>query len=135
MRPFRTILSFAFAMLVLFSSTNIMIGLHICRGEIQNIALFSKADDCEMEKRMPPCHKQDSQQCCKDEAIIHSSQGFNAPPVDIASGPLVPVNIEVQPVLISEVIPPAPFSLASLYNYDPPLRAADLSVSFHVFLI
>jgi hypothetical protein len=135
MKQYRPILSLAFAILVLFSSSNVMVGLHICSGRVQNFALFSKADGCAMEKLMPPCHKQESKPCCQDETIIHDSADFSAPAADISISPLLAVDMELPLVLISEVIPSAPTSTAGLYNYDPPLRSADLTVSFQVFLI
>jgi hypothetical protein len=135
MKQFRSILSVLFAFLVLFSSSNIMVGLHLCSGQIQNIALFSKAESCEMEKRMPPCHRHESQSCCDDETIVHNGEDFNAPATAVSMGPVFALDIELPPVPISEVIPCSPVSNSRLYNYDPPVRAADLTVSLHVFLI
>jgi len=135
MKQYRTLLSVAFASLVLFSSSNIMVGIHFCSGQIQNIALFSKAESCEMEKRMPPCHRQETQPCCEDETIIHNSEDFNAPTTDISILPVLALDVELPPILISEVIPSSPFLQAQFYNYDPPVRAADLTVSLHTFLI
>src|SRR5688572_992814 len=105
MKQYRSILSATFAFLVLFSSSNIMVGLHLCSGEIQNIAFFSKAESCEMEKKMPPCHRHESKPCCEDETIIHNSEDFNAPFTDISIAPAVALDVELPLVLISEVIP------------------------------
>lgn len=135
MKQHRSILSFAFAILVLFSSSSFMVGLHICSGEIQNIALFTKADACEMEKRMPPCHSHESKPCCEDESIIHQGEDFQALMTDISVSPMSALDIELAPIVISEVIPSTPFSRTHFHNYDPPIRATDLIVSFQVFLI
>ena len=88
-----------------------------------------------MEKFMPPCHRKESKPCCEDKTIVHNSQDFNTPTTDVSITPVLPIAMEIPPVLISELIPSAPPSFAGLYNYDPPLRAADLTVSFQVFLI
>jgi len=135
MKPYRTIVSAAFAFLVLFSSSSFMVGVHWCGGHIQNIALFTKADGCEKEKQMPPCHKHKSKPCCEDQTIVHVGEDFKFSVTDISITAAPAVNIVLPPVLISEVIPSSPFSRTAFHNYDPPLRAADLIVSFKVFQI
>jgi hypothetical protein len=135
MKQLRSILSFAFALLVLFSSSNLMVGLHFCGGNIQNVALFSKADVCAMEEQMPPCHRQQANTCCDDETLLHNRENFNAPTTDISFSPELLGSAELPAVLISEVIPASPFSRTQYYNYDPPLREIDLNVSLHTFLI
>ena len=135
MKQFRSILSVAFAFLVLFSSSNLMVSLHLCGGHVQNVALFSKAEVCEMEKQMPPCHRPLANKCCDDETIIHNSENFNAPANDISISPEQAIDIELPSVLISEVIPASSFSRVKFRNYDPPVRATDLNVSLHTFLI
>ena len=135
MKQFRPILSLAFALMVLFSGSNFMVGLHLCSGEIRNIAFFSKAEACEMEKLMPPCHRHETQPCCEDQTIIHNSEDFNAPTANISILPVLVLDVELPQVLISEVIPSSPFSRTRFYNYDPPARAADLTISLHTFLI
>jgi hypothetical protein len=42
------------AFLVLISSSSFMVGIHRCAGEIQNMALLSKAEGCEIEKNLHP---------------------------------------------------------------------------------
>jgi hypothetical protein len=135
MKQYRVILSVAFTFLVLFSSSNIMVGIHFCSGQIQNMALFSKAESCEMEKRMPPCHRHETQPCCEDETIVHNSEDFNAPTTDISILPVLVLDVELPAILILEAIPSSPLSSARFYNYDPPLRETDLTVSLHTFLI
>jgi hypothetical protein len=135
MRQHRSILSSVFAILVLFSSSSFMVGIHLCSGHIQNIALFTKAEGCGMEKKMPPCHKHESKPCCEDETIVHDAQDFkgNVSQVSIAAPPVLDV---VQPsVLISEVIPSSIATIKHYSNYDPPFRPTDLTVDLQVFLI
>lgn len=112
-----------------------MVGIHLCAGEVQNIALFTKAAGCEKEKNLPPCHKHESAPCCDDETIIHKGEGFKASiaHITISSAPVL--DFELPVVVISEVIPSAPISQTQYYNYDPPLRSYDLTVSHQVFLI
>ncbi len=123
-----------FAFLVMYSSSSFMIGLHICSGEIQNIALFGKADGCEKEKKLPPCHRHETLPCCQDETIVHDSDEFQANPVqiDLATS----AAFDVQPaVILAEVISASTVTSPKYYNYDPPLRSCDLTVALQSFLI
>jgi hypothetical protein len=135
MKLFRSILSIAFALLVLFSSSSFMVGIHLCGGQIENIALFTKSDGCDMEKKMPACHKPQTKPCCDDETIIHNGEDFKVTITDVSISPNPASDMELPHVIISEVIPSAPVSLTSFHHYSPPLRAADLTISFKVFLI
>ncbi len=135
MKIFRPIGSIAFAFLVLFSGSDLMVGIHLCSGQIQNIALFKKAEGCEKERKLLPCHRQESVPCCQDETIVHDSQDFkgDVTQISIAAAPFIDIT---QPsVLLSEIIPSITVSLPQYFNYDPPLRTYDLTVALHVFLI
>ncbi len=135
MKQYRSILSYAFTILVLFSSSSFMIGIHLCGGQIQNIALFTKAEGCGMEKKMPPCHKHESKPCCQDETVVHDAQDFkgNINQINIAVSPILDI---VQPaVLIAEVIPSSISIIKHYANYDPPIRTTDVTVDLQVFLI
>jgi hypothetical protein len=121
--------------MVLVSSTSFMVGMHICMGEVQNVALFTKADGCEKEKSLPPCHRQAKAPCCKDETVVHKGEDFKASMAKVEIDAPVPIEIEQPLILISEVIPSAPLSRIQYYRYDPPLRSWDLTVEHQVFLI
>lgn len=135
MKAFRTISSILLATLVLVSSTSFMVGLHICMGEVQNVSIFSKADECDMEKNIPPCHRKMQEPCCDDETIVHEGNEFKASVAHIQLSAPAPVDITTPAVLISEVIPAAPFARPPYYNYDPPLRSCDLTIALQVFII
>jgi hypothetical protein len=135
MKQFRSILSVTFAVLVLFSSSSFMVGVHRCGGHVQDIALFTKSAGCAMEKKMPPCHKHESKPCCEDETILHQGEDFQASVTDITLAVVPVMDMELPSILISEVIPSAPVSRTRFYQYDPPLRDNDLTVSLQVFLI
>jgi hypothetical protein len=135
MKAIRTISAVLLALLVLVSSTSFMVGFHICMGEVQNVALFGKADGCEKEKSLPACHKHMKPACCEDEAFFHEGDDFKASMEHIHIVALSPIDIEQPLVLIAEVIPTAEISRTQYYDYDPPLRSSDLTVSLQVFLI
>lgn len=135
MKAFRTISAVVLVLLVLVSSTSFMVGIHYCGGSVQNIALFTKADSCEKEQSLPPCHRHTKAPCCEDETVIHKGDDFKASMAHFHIVAPIPMDIEQPIVLISEVIPSTPVSSAQHYNYDPPLRSWDLTVEHQVFLI
>jgi hypothetical protein len=135
MKAIRSISAVLLALLVLVSSTSFMVGFHICMGEVQNVALFTKADGCEKEKSLPPCHRHMKAPCCEDETVLHNGDDFKASIAHLQIVAPAAIDIEQPLILISEVIPSAPFSRIQYYNYDPPLRSWDLTVELQVFLI
>lgn len=112
-----------------------MIGIHMCSGNIQDVALFTKAQSCANEKKVPPCHKQESKPCCEDETVIHQGQDVKSDILKLQLSPVPATVIDQALVLIAEVIPSSSRAGTEYYNYDPPLRSTDLTVSFQVFLI
>jgi hypothetical protein len=135
MKLFRSISAILLATLVLVSSTSFMVGFHICMGEVQNVSIFTKADECDMEKNLPPCHRKMQEPCCDDETVVHEGDDFKASVEKIHISAPTPLYIEQSPVLIAEVIPSAPSSRTYYQNYDPPLRSCDLTVAHQSFLI
>jgi hypothetical protein len=82
----RTIL-LTLSLLVLMSSIGLSVGMHLCGGAIQDLALFHAAAVCPMEQKQAPlpCHKQDESShqdaddhqsaggdmsCCQDNLIV-----------------------------------------------------------------
>ena len=135
MKFLKTISIFTMAFLVLVSSSSFLVGIHWCAGEIQNMALLSKAEGCGMEKNLPPCHKHVAAPCCEDQTILHQGEGFKASVSDIAISVSPTLDLELPHVILSGVIPAVPFLQPEYYNYDPPLRSYDLTISHRVFLI
>lgn len=135
MKVIRSISAVLLAILVLVSSTSFMVGMHFCMGEVQNIALFGKADSCQKEKALPLCHKHMKPACCEDETIFHEGTDFKASIEQIHIDAPAPMDIQQTLVLISEVIPAASVASIKYYQYDPPLRTCDLTVEHQVFLI
>ncbi|MBL7847321.1 MAG: hypothetical protein JNL40_07625 [Cyclobacteriaceae bacterium] len=133
MRTLRSILSLAFVLLVLFSSTSFMVGIHHCGGHVKSIALFDKAEACAQERQMPPCHRMDTPPCCQDVTVIHEHQDFNTQVSswDFQAAPIADAIVPV--ILLDEVIPSVAPYLPVAYN--PPLPTADRVVALHVFLI
>ena len=98
-------------------------------------ALFSKADGCEMEQRLPPCHRHTNAPCCDDETLINEADDFKASVTHYQPATPTSLDAEQPLVLIAEIIPAAGISRFKYYHYDPPLRSHDLTVAHRVFLI
>jgi hypothetical protein len=76
MKSLRLITPYFAMLLVLFASSQFMVGMHFCQGDVQGIALFKEAPACEHKAQLPPCHAKTMEGCCDDEVIIHESAGF-----------------------------------------------------------
>jgi hypothetical protein len=135
MKLFRIISIVAFCLLVVFSSSSFMIGIHICSGSVQDVALFTKAQSCANEKKMPPCHKKESKPCCEDKSVIHEGQDIKSDVSKLQLAPVPVIDIDQPLVLIAEVIPSSSLARTEYHNYDPPLRWTDITVEHQVFLI
>src|SRR5687768_17674727 len=97
MKAIRTISTLLMATLLLVSSTSFMVGMHVCMGEVQSIAIFSKADGCAMEKNLPPCHRHMTAPCCDDETVIHEADDFK---LTTAHQQVSPLAADVLPSLV-----------------------------------
>jgi hypothetical protein len=135
MKVIRSISAVLLAILVLVSSTSFTFSMHVCMGEVQQISLFGRADDCPKVKALPPCHKHMKPACCDEETVIHESTDFKASVEHIHFAVPSSMDIEQPLVVISEVIPAAPVASMQYYEYSPPLRTCDLTVEHQVFLI
>lgn len=135
MKAFRTISALVLAFLVLVSSTSLVVGMHSCGGEVQDIAFFSKAEGCKKEQKFPPCHRHATVPCCEDETVINEGGDLKGSAADIQILPFAPVHVQQALVLISEIIPSMPDVRTKYYHYDPLLRSCDLTVAHQAFLI
>jgi len=136
MKYCRSILSVVFALMVLFSSSSFIVGLHLCSGRVQDVALFTHAEDCGMEKQaMPPCHRPGSKPCCENETIVHDGDDFKASVKGVMLPIVSVIDLELPHILLAEVIPSLQLTPVQFYNYDSPLRPSDLTVSLNVFRI
>jgi hypothetical protein len=135
MKALRFISAITFSLLVFISSSSFIVGIHRCGGQVQNMALLTKAEKCGMEEQMPPCHRHLQKPCCEDETVVHEGQGFKHTLSEYHIGHAPLLDIEQPLVLIAEIIPTAPVARTFFQVYDPPLRSTDRTVSLRVFLI
>ena len=135
MKTLQSLFAVLLAFLVLVSSSSFMIGLHVCMGEVQNVAFLSKAEGCEKEKNLPPCHRHIKPPCCEDEVVIHKADDLKASVSNIKIIAPALVIITQPGILISNVLPFIPTIHDRHYNYDPPLPPCDITLEQQVFLI
>lgn len=134
MKKFRTISSFFLAMLLLVSSTSFVVGIHLCGGEVQNVALFSSAEACKKSDTIPPCHRHAVPDCCEDETVVHNADEFSSHAGLAIDIPVSTDQVVLTQVVVAEVIPSSSF-VSPYLTYTPPLPAPDLTVVHCVFLI
>jgi hypothetical protein len=134
MRPFKTILTAALAVLVLISSSSFMIGVHRCAGEVRHVGIFTPAQECEMERQLPPCHRPLKKPCCENETIVHQSNDLKPALMDFSSSAPAAIDIANLPV-IAEVIPVTLSARTSYVQYDPPLRWEDMTIAHRTLII
>lgn len=135
MKRIRPIVSTMLALLTLFSASSVTVGIHFCQGKVKNLAFFSKAESCEREQKLPPCHRHKAAPCCEDETIVHEGQSFQSLSSDITIAAAPVTDILQTPVLLAEIIPASVQAQTRYYNYDPPLRSEDRIVTHRIFLI
>ena len=135
MKLLRTISILALVFLVMLSSSNFMVGLHFCSGEIQNIGILSKAEPCEKEQSQPPCHRHMTVTCCEDETILHQGEELKPSVSHFYAAAPLPIDIVDLGILVSEVIPGSAISRSCYVLYDPPASSADITIRNQTFLI
>src|SRR5690606_16770871 len=136
MKFFRSILSVVLAALVLFTATSFSVGLHFCSGDLQNVALFSKAPTCEKEQSVPPCHQEKHEPCCEDTYVQHDAeQTLQTPVVQQEAAPFVLADYTFSPIVVAEVIPSFDTVVDVYIDSGPLLPPSDLTVFHQVFLI
>lgn len=73
MRSAGKVFSLLVALLTLVSASRFSIGVHFCSDELKHVALLEKAQACEAEEKLPPCHRNTTSSCCDDEQIVHEN--------------------------------------------------------------
>jgi hypothetical protein len=138
MNRFRPILSVMLASLVLIASIGVTVNLHLCGGQIQSIAVFTKAQPCMKEAK--PCHESKHASrmkgCCEEKSIVFKGKDTTAE-VRTATEVVPSFNLfaVVLPVLYS-ILPTDRAAVTFGYaQYKPPLPPQDITVLVHSFLI
>ena len=141
------------SVLMLFSTVGFSMDIHFCGGEIDNVAFYDKADECEMMKKgnqsdLPPCHQKAEKKChsnsnkngisknscCDNQTYLlqslddsETNNGFDVANVDLT---FVTVFI-LSNFNLFEV----ENSQSEYVDYTPPIVEQDVTVLHQVFLI
>src|SRR5690554_2973137 len=130
----RKISALLLSILVLFGSTSFTVSMHFCMEQMESIAFFKDAQECDMMTLTPTCHNEDdrtngdhgdSEECCEDRInLIEGQDEFKG-----ASSVSLP-NLQFFAVLYTFSF----FSLTPhLENYDhktyfPPIIERDIPI-------
>jgi len=119
------------------STSNFIVGIHVCGKKVQNVAFLSHAAHCldDDTHRFCSCHTSVSGQCCGDEAVVHKANELTSSTTSAYSAPPMLVAISQNSFAISEIIPTHQTLFSGRFNYDPPPESRDLTTIFLTFLI
>ena len=83
MHRFRKISALLLSMLVLLGSTSFTVSMHFCMEQMESIAFFMDAKECEMMAQAPPCtggdhhqegNHEDMDGCCEERTNLIEGQ-------------------------------------------------------------
>ena len=78
MPRFRKISALLLSMLVLLGSTSFTVSMHFCMEQMESIAIFNDAQECDMMTQAPPCHTEgdheDADGCCEERTNLVEGQ-------------------------------------------------------------
>lgn len=112
--------------------------MHVCGGQVQNVAFIQKAAPCAM-KVMLPCQgiqtEIKSNGCCEDRSLAYKGKDFSAKVENLSPELGHALWISDLPYVISV----APLTTIAAHSnfilYKPPLLSHDISVRVHSFQI
>lgn len=135
MQKIRKITALLLAILTLASSSTFSLDLHFCGGALESVSLITDSEPCEMQKGIPPCHKNMAASCCENHSYLHDGDEFNSQlsVVDIQhdSETFTPSLMELY-----IIVPESDLSAAeTLIDSGPPLKSFDRNIRFRTFLI
>lgn len=148
--PYKVLAVFM-AFLMFFSSIGFSLDIHYCGNELQNVALFGKAKECEMmaqvkeeekssccestDKKVQNCHNKETAKgnCCHNKKLIIENGEFEK---------LTVTKLDVQPLISVVVFLYSYFKIVSkleseaIFNeYNPPPLTKNISILHQVFRI
>lgn len=122
------------AVLTLASSSTFAVGLHFCGDHLANISLSSTPEPCDMQKEIPPCHRQMKSSCCKDQSFQHDGNEFSGHSAKFefySAGIIIPKLSFLYLIDLTS----DHSSDFNFKNSEPPLPAINRSIQFRMLLI
>jgi len=123
--------------LALLSTSNFIIGIHICGKNLDTVSFLSHANNCQNKETNSSCScgATKSEHCCNNEAIIHQASDSIFSPTYIHYKSPTAVGIDHSTIAVSEIVPTHQRLFAEHFNYDPPPLSRDLALIFLTLLI
>lgn len=134
----RSIASILLASLVLIASIGVTLNLHLCAGQVQSVALFTKAQPCRETQK--PCHGTEHHSknngCCEEKSLVVKARETNAEVKTLTQlTPSFNVIAVILPVLYSIIEVDSSVATPRYGHYKPPLIERDITVLVQSFLI
>lgn len=145
----RNLISIFLSSIILLGSMQLRVGMHLCGGELKDMALFGKAEACSHgaadaheDENIPACHrhlfakKKKKDGCCNDLEVVIETLDITS----VVSGyqKIVEqswVALPIEWFQMEEVFKPAVLQRKKYLNYKPPLIFRDIPVLTQTFLI
>src|SRR6478752_383659 len=123
MKSVRPIVSFFLATIVLIASVGVTVNFHLCAGQVQSMALFTKAQPCKMDvPKTCQKHEQKSKDCCEDQSLVLKGKETNAEVKTVTQlTPSFNLIAVILPVLYSVVNLDSTVATPQYAQYKPPL--------------
>lgn len=143
MQSVRKVSALILSMLVMLSSMSFTLNVHLCMGQIDNIALFKEAKACEMATQVTPCAKEQHKEghnhqiskkgCCEDHSIFIERQDEITKTASVAMPDVA--FVAVLYVVVAYLSAQSSVDTDSYKAYSPPLIERDIPVLIQSFLI
>lgn len=138
---FRSISAVFLSLLVLISTSSFAMNMHLCMGEVENLAFFSPAEPCELSVDDMACHNEIPEPidhlvntgCCDDREILIEGQDELE-----VTGAASTYDLQLAAILYAVVLRPwvpAAANTDSFVKYTPPLIERDIPVLVQSFLL
>lgn len=143
MKFLKQIILLTLTLLVLVSSTGISVGMHLCGGEVADLALFGEVADCPMEQQkepLPSCHKvpvsDSTADCCDDQTFVfdHSDATSSSKTLILSKTAEIKFIAAVKVIILQLFAPEAAPKPTYAFYESPPL-ARDIPVLVQAFLL
>lgn len=135
MKPVSSIVSIALIILTLLTSVRCTLNFHLCAGEVQSVAFYVKASQCD-NSRCQSMHVMKTKGCCEDETFTFKGNDTNTEVKNFVQSVPSFIIITTDFTMLYSLAGLDPASFASDYMfYQPPLVRRDITLLVQSFLI
>jgi len=103
----RTIFLMTMCVLVLLSTSNFVIAIHICGKKVRTVAFLSRVNNYQNRETNPicSCRTNKSEHCCRYEAIVHEANDSILSPTYVHHIPPTVIDVIYRAIVVSEIVP------------------------------